>query len=175
MESKTLDKVLDVAGGIAKATANLSEATPKHSKEKTETSSNASTGSQNIQIHMAPEKQVIKPVEKYIQKFPESRPLTPEECELALKIAQMNHGLQSDKQLYFERVTDREWAHKLEVERKNERKRKIRGIIGGLFAALGVGVIGYSVYSDYRGSKNQAMVKKALPERSTVDAEGTVE
>ena len=72
-------------------------------------------------------------------------------------------------------MTDREWAHKLEVERKNERKRKIRGIIGGLFAALGVGVIGYSVYSDYRGSKNQAMVKKALPERSTVDAEGTVE
>ena len=177
MENKTLDKVLDVAGSAAKVMANMSETQKKLPIGDSDNSNNASTGSQNIQIHMdsGRKSKETKPVEKHIHTFPEQRALTTEECELDLKKAQMEYDYKLVQEKYFQKVDEREWLHKLEVEKKNERKRKIRNIIFGVFAAVGVGAFGYSCYCDYRGNKAATGSPKALPQTSTVKSEGKVE
>lgn len=175
MENKTLEKTMDIAGSVAKIAANLSEPKKEINPGDSDNSNNASTGSQNIQIHMdAGKKKEPKPVEKHIHTFPENRPLTTEECELDLKKAQMEHELKMQQELYFQKVDQREWQHKLEVERRNEKKGKIRRIVGGILVAIGAGGIGYSIYADYRDHKNQPVIPKALPETSNVSVEGTV-
>lgn len=176
MENKTLEKVLDVAGSATKLAANLSEAkkeSPKPISDDCDNSNNASTGSQNIQIHMdSGKKKEQKPVEKHIHTFPENRPLTTEECELDLKKAQMEHQIRMEQELYFQKSCDREWEHRIELEKKNEKKGKIRRVIGGILVALGIGTVGYGIYTDYRDHKNRPVAQPKLPE--PVKTEGTV-
>lgn len=183
MENNTLNKTLDTIGNVTKLAANLSE--PKKDIPKpvrpiplhqTDDNSNkASTGSQNIQIHMdTGKKKEPKPVEKHIHEFPENRPLTDQECELALKKAQMDYELRKSEQTYCMKAEDRQWQHRMEVEKKSERRRKIRNGILGVFAALGVGAVGYSFYADYRDGKNRPVVQKAIPEATAVKADGEV-
>ena len=179
MENKTLEKVLDVAGSAAKVAANLSEQKKEAPKAipigDSDNSNNASTGSQNIQISMdTGKKKEPKPVEKHIHTFPENRPLTSEECELDLKKAQMEYELKKSEQTYAMKVNEREWQYKMEQEKKNEKKGKIRRIIGGILVAIGVSAIGYSIYADYRSVQNQPACQKALPEGNPINAEGTV-
>ena len=184
MENKTLEKVLDVAGSATKLAANLSEAKKETTTTKppvlsgdSDNSNNASTGSQNIQIALdTGKKKEPKPVEKHVHVYPENRSLTTEECELDLKKAQMEYDLKIKQQTYFEKVTDRDWHYKLEQEKKNEQKGKIRRIIGGILVAIGVGSVGYSIYADYRDHRNQPVAQKALPEgdSANVTGEGTV-
>ena len=182
MENKTLEKVLDVAGSATKLAANLSEAKKETTTTKppvltgdSDNSNKASTGSQNIQISMdTGKKKEPKPVEKHVHVYPENRPLTSEECELDLKKAQMEYDLKIKQETYFQKCCDREWNERLEQEKKNEQKGKIRRIIGGILVAIGVGSIGYGIYADYRDHKNMPTDQKALPESSGVTAEGTV-
>lgn len=177
MENKTLEKTLDTLGNVTKIAANLSEAKKDIPINKTDdNSNNASTGTQSVNVMVdRGKKKEPKPVEKHIHTFPENRPLTSEECELDLKKAQMEYELKKSEQVYCQKVEERTWQHILEKEKKNERRSKIRRIIGGILIAVGAGSVGYSIYSDYRDRKNAAMVQKALPENSTVKSDGTVE
>lgn len=163
MENKTLEKVLDMAGSATKLAANLSEAKkepkPQPYNQTDDNSNKATTGSQTVVVSMEGKKKEPKPIEKHIHEFPESRALTEQECELALKRAQMEYELKKSEQAYFQQACDRDWRHQLEVEKKNERKGKIRGVIACLLAAIGVGGVGYSIYADYRDHKNNATVK----------------
>lgn len=179
MENKTLEKTLDTLGNVTKIAANLSET--KKDPPKTipvgdsDNSNKATTGSQNIQLHVdTGKKKEPKPVEKHIHEFPENRPLTEQECELALKKAQMEYELKKDAQNQVNKAMDREWELLRERERKNERKAKIRRIVGGILIAAGIGGLGYSIYADYRDNKNATVAPKALPEGNNINAEGTV-
>ena len=182
MENKTLEKVLDMAGSATKIAANLSES-KKETTTKTpvpvgdsDNSNRASTGSQNIQISMdTGKKKEPKPVEKHVHVYPENRALTSEECELDLKKAQMEYDLKIKQEAYFQKSCDREWQRQMELEKKNEKKGKIRRIVGGILIAIGVGGLGYSIYADYRDHKNAANIPKALPESGSVAADGKVE
>ena len=172
MENKTLEKTMDLAGSVAKIAANLSE---KKEPQKTpigdsDNSNNASTGSQNIQIHMGDDKTKEPPVEKHIHEFPDNRSLTTEECDLALKKAQMDFELKKRAQDQVNKAMDRDWQHRLEVERKNERKGKIRRIIGGILVAVGACGIGYSIYADYRDHKNMPVAQTPVQENSNTKA-----
>jgi hypothetical protein len=175
MENKTFEKTMDIAGSVAKIAANLSETKkeePKHIPVGDSDNSNrASTGSQNIQIHMGSEKDKdIEPIEKHIHEFPEQRSLTTEECDLALKKAQMEFELKKRSQDQINKTMDREWQHRLEQEKKDERKGKIRRIIGGILVAIGVGSVGYSIYADYRDHKNMPVAQTPVQENSNAKA-----
>lgn len=177
MENKTLEKTLDTLGNVTKLAANLSEVkpakvTPLHQSD--DNSNKATTGTQSVNVVLdTGKKKEQKPVEKHIHTFPEQRPLTNDECQLDLQKAQMDYELQKSQQLFQQRVADREWQHHLEQEKKAERKGKIRNIIIGCFAVLGIGGFGYSMWLDYkRGNTQQA--PKALPETSVVKTEGEV-
>ena len=178
MENKTLEKTMDLAGSVAKIAANLSE---KKEQPKvippiagdSDNSNKASTGSQNIQIHMGSEKDKdAELVEKHVHEFPENRALTTDECDLALKKAQMAYDIQKRAQDQVNKAMDREWQHRLEKEKKNERKGKIRRIFGGILVALGVSAIGYSVYADYRDHKGQAVAPTEVPKANNTNAGG---
>lgn len=181
MENNMLEKTMDTLGNVTKIAANLSEA--KKTTEKavpvrplnSDDSNNAQTGNQsvNIKVESGHKAKEPKPVEKHIHEFPENRPLTSEECELALKKAQMDYELKKSEQVHYEKVDDREWLHRLEVEKKNERKGKIRRVVAGILCALGAGAVGYSVYADYRNGKFKTTAPK-LPTEATVKADGDV-
>lgn len=180
METKTVEKILDIAGSTTKLAANLSEQKPKEASKpqpyhQTDDNSNkATTGTQSVVISMDSKKKDPKPIEKHIHEFPENRPLTSEECELALKKAQMDYELQKSEQQYLIKRDERAWQHQMEVEKKNERKGKVRRIIGGILVALGAGAVGYSIYTDYRDHKNQPVVPRPLPEGAPVKVDGEV-
>lgn len=178
MENKTLEKTMDLAGNAMKLAANLSEKkdpkpTPTH---KTDDNSNkATTGTQSVNVMVdSGKKREPKPVEKHIHTFPENRALTSEECELDLKKAQMEYELKKSEQIFNQKWDERNWQHRLEQEKKNEKRGKIRRIIGGILVAVGVSAVGYSIYSDYRDHRNQQETPKALPENNNVVGEGTV-
>ena len=179
MENKTVEKTMDMMGNVVKIAANLSEAkkeTPKPAPlHQTDDNSNkATTGSQNVVVSLDNgKKREPKPVEKHIHTYPENRPLTSEECELDLKKATMEYNLKLMEQQYVIERDKRNWQHQMEQEKKNERKGKIRRIIGGILVAIGVGYAGYSVYSDYRNSKANTPAP-ALPSPEPVKTEGTV-
>ena len=176
MENKTLEKTIDMMNSSLKLASNLTEKKdpPKHIPQKSsdDNSNNAQTGSQSVNVVLdTGKKKEPKPVEKHIHEFPENRPLTTEECELALKKAQMEYDLKVAQERFDEKCYDREWQHRMEVEKKNERKGKIRRIIGGILVALGAGGVGYSIYADYRDHK---INQKALPAAEPVKCEGDV-
>lgn len=178
MESKTIEKTMDMASSAMKLAANLSEKKPapeppRHIRPD-DNSNNATTGSQSVNVVLdTGKKKEPKPVEKHIHTFPENRPLTTEECELALKREQMAYELEKAKQEHLIRMDNLEWQHRLEVERKNERKNKIRRAIGGILVALGVGGTCWCAYTDYKHNKAAAVPAKHIPE-TTVKAEGEV-
>ena len=179
MENNTIEKIIDVTGNMAKAAANLSEIKkepkPRPISQTDDNSNKASTGSQNVQIHMdSGKRKDPKPVEKHVHVFPENRALTTEECELDLKKAEMEYNLKTKEEEYFQKCCDRDWQHRLEVEKKDEKKGKIRRVIGGILVAIGAGCIGYGIYADYRDNKNKSMAPKALPETSAVAVDGEV-
>ena len=179
MENKTVEKTMDMMGNVVKIAANLSEAkkeTPKPAPlHQTDDNSNkATTGSQNVVVSLDNgKKREPKPVEKHIHTYPENRPLTSEECELDLKKATMEYNLKLMEQQYVIEMNKRNWQHQMEQEKKNERKGKVRRIIGGILVAIGVGYAGYSVYSDYRNSKANTTAP-ALPSPEPVKADGEV-
>ena len=179
MENKTLEKVLDIAGSTTKLAANLSEVKTEKKPQplnKTDDNSNkAQTGSQSVNVMVGSgHKKEPRPIEeKHIHVFPENRALTSEECELDFKKAQMEYELKSRQETYFQKCCDREWQHQMEVDKKNEKKRKIRRIVAGILCTLGIGATGYSIWSDYKHSKTVVPAQK-LPETGTVKAEGDV-
>lgn len=172
MEKKTIEKTFDMANNISKIAANLTDKKPIPIRKE---EAKNSTGSQSVivSVDKGPKKDP-KPITINEHIFPENRPLTEEECDMYLKKAQMEYDLKMSKQAYFEKATDRDWQHQIEQEKKDERKTKIRRVIGGLLVALGVSAVGYSIYSDYRDNKNSAVDSKTLPEGNTINAEGTV-
>ena len=171
METKTLEKVLDVAGNTAKIAANLSEAkkeTPKPFSQTDDNSNKATTGSQTVVVSMDGKKKDQKPVEKHIHTFPEARALTNIECDVAMRKAQMDYELEKMKFEHTVEMDDREWKYNLERERKNEKKRRIHDIIAGIFGLCCVGGIGYAIYADSRDHKAMA------PSTEPFQTEGTV-
>ena len=172
METNTVDKVLDLAGNGIKLAANISEKKPEP-KPKSDANSNASTGNQNVHITMdTGKKREPKPIEKHIHEFPDNRPLTNEECELALKKAQMDFDLKKSEQSYYQKANDREWQHQMEVEKKNEKRRKIRNIIAGVLGVFGAGAIGYSIWTDIRDHKGGPVAAPQIPENGNTNPDG---
>jgi len=177
MDNKIIEKTLDVVGNAAKLGANLTEQKKEKPNPKSvpQTDDNSNKASQNIQIALdTGKKKEPKPVEKHIHTFPENRPLTSEECELDLKKAQMEYELKKSEQTYAMKVNEREWQYKMEQEKKNEKKGKIRRIIGGILVAIGISTVGYSIYADYRDHRNQQVAPPALPAPEPVKADGEV-
>ena len=157
MDNNMLEKTMDTIGNATKIVANLTD-TKKVEKSNPkpigQVDDDSNKANQNIQIRMdTGKRKEPKPVEKHIHEFPENRPLTELECELALKRAQMDYELKKSEQQFNQQTYNREWEHKLAVERKNSRKELFRRIVAGCFAALGVGAVCYGVYSDYKHGK----------------------
>ena len=174
MANLDINKAVEAMGNVAKLGANLSEAqkdkTPHVVTSSTDDSNNAATGNQTVQISVDNGKRKDpKPVENHIHTFPEARALTPQECDLDWKKAQLEADIKRQQMADEQRVSDRQWQHRLEVEKKEDRKRKIAGIIAGVFSALGIGCIGYAVYADYRDAKAAANAPK-LSEPVKVEA-----
>lgn len=171
-------KMMDTLGNVTKLAANLSEAqkTPRMVSSSTDDSNNAATGNQTVQISVegSGKRKDLKPIEKHIHTFPEARALTDQECDLAWKKAMLDADIQKAQMAYDQRVCDRQWQHKLEQEKKAERKRKIGGIIAAVCGALGVGCFGYAVYCDYRDSKNAAAAGTTASAGEPVKVEATV-
>ena len=167
-KNNTLEKTMDIAGSAIKLAANLSEAKkeppkPQPFHQTDDNSNKASTGSQTVVVSMDGKKKEQKPVEKHVHEFPEQRALTIEECDLALKKAQMDYELKKSEQVFSQKFMERDWQHQMEQEKKNEKKGKIRRIIGGILVALGAGAVGYSIYADYRDNKNKPAPVETKP------------
>ena len=178
MANLDINKAVEAMGNVAKLGANLSEAqkdkTPHVVTSSTDDSNNAATGNQTVQISVDKGKRKDpKPVETHIHTFPEARALTPQECDLEWKKTALAADIKREQMAYEQRVSDRQWQHRLEVEKKEDRKRKIAGIIAGVFSALGIGCIGYAVYADYRDAKN-ACAAPAPVNAEPVKVEATV-
>lgn len=176
MDNKIMEKTIETIGNVTKVAANLSDASKKEPERKSDNKSNASGGSNNIQLHVdTGNKKEPRPIEKHIHEFPESRPLTNEECELALKKAQMDFNLRKCEQDYFQYQDKREYEHQRELERKREKRSKIKFAIASIFCVGAAGYFGYSAYSEYKRNKFAPAPK--LPEASPapVNTEGTVE
>lgn len=150
--------MLDTVNNVTKLAANLSEKKePTHITHSTDDSNRASAGNQTVQIALdGGKKKEPKPVEKHIHTFPEGRALTTEECDLAWKKAQLEADIQRQQMAYVQRCDDREWEHRMQLEKKEQRKRRVAGVIAGVCAALGIGCAGYGIYADYRDRKNAA-------------------
>ena len=175
MEKKDmLKKTMDIAGDVVKIAANASE---KQAGGPTDNSTRndqkTTTGSQNIQIQLdTQKKREPRPIEKHIHEFPDNRAMTEAECDLALKKAQMEYELMKSEQLHSQVCQNREWEHKLEVEKKNEKKRKVRSIIAGVLAAIGAGYTGYTIWSDYKRNKNATVTPTPVPQASDTTTGG---
>ena len=186
MENKTIEKTMDLAGNAIKLAANLSEAKKEQQNPKpvplTQTddnSNNAQTGNQSVVVSVEKSrKKEPKPIEKHVHEFPENRALNEQECDLAFNKAKMEYDLEKMRIEHNIRMDNMAWQHRLEQEKKNERKGKVKRIIGGILVALGVGTVGYSLYSDYRDHKNMPVPQPApaaLPAPEPVKAKGKVE
>lgn len=179
MGMETLEKTMEFAGNAMKLAANMTDKkievvnhNTKDPKKLTDDNSNkASTGAQTVVVSMDGKKKDPKPIEKHVHTFPETRPLTTEECELDLDKAKMEYELRKSELEYSIEKDKREWQYHIEQERKNERKGVFRRFIGGVLVALGVGAVGYGVYTGIRDAKNQ----QNTPTPEPVKAEGTVE
>ena len=181
MEStNNLDKILDTMSSVTKLAANVTEkkSVPalKPLNHTSDDSNKATTGSQSVNLVVdTGKKKEPKPVEKHIHEFPDNRALTEQECELALKKAQMEYDIKREEQLWTMKVEDRNWQHKIEQEKKYEKSKKRAGILAAIFAALGVGCIGYGVYRDFKHGQNsgnctisvKTVPAPALPETTT--------
>ena len=173
MENNKLEKSIDLAGDIVKLAANITDPkkkAPRHPRATIDEgdkihSPQTTTGSQNIHIDVGGKKDAdIKPVEKHIHEFPDNRPMTEKECDLALEKAKMDYELKKADQEFNQKAYNREYEHRLEVEKKNEKRRKIRNIIAGLLAAGGVGYFGYSLWTDHRNHKTGTAAPEKIPE-----------
>lgn len=194
-KNNNMQKITETLGDAMKLAANLSEAT-KNTKPVVPDNSNNSNPNQTVQIQIAdpgkhekekePPKVIHqKPVTHIHKDFPDSRALTDKECELALQKAKMANELEQQRmqyRQYQDELDRRERKEREEYERKqaeerrirNEKKARIRGIIGACLAALGVGVVGYSVYTDNRDRRRMACAGGPNGQ-STIKVEGTVE
>lgn len=118
--------------------------------------------------------------------FPNDRALTDKECELSLEKAKLQHSLEvqrfeyrkfQDEVLRKDRLA-REAQERKDKEEKilrEEKKAKRRTIIGSIFAALGVGLVGYSMYQDHKNNQTQHMNQVPQTPHIPLQGEGTVE
>lgn len=185
MEKIDMNGVVNTLGSAVKLAANLSEKKP----EVTDSSNNTVTNpNQTVQIQIKDEKkEEPKPMiihdkqETHIHKeFPEERALTDSECALAkerLRVQEQKDIREFEFKKYkydldrkdMEALQNRVQQYYEKQEAKNEKRRKVRIILGGIFAALGATAIGYSIYADNRNAKmNTTQSKPALPESSVI-------
>ena len=190
-----MGKITETLGDAVKLAANLSEATKKDPMRNISDNSNntQSNPNQTVQIQIsdkeketADKKPVIireKPETHIHHDFPEGRALTDKECELSLKKAEMENRLKEKEMEYQSYREDQERHDRLiheEQERKereerrirNEKRAKVRGIVVACLAALGIGVIGYSVYKDSKNGGGNATIHFST---NPVQGEGKVE
>lgn len=190
-------KFSETFGDAIKLAANLSESV-KDKKDISSYPDNNSISSTNpnqqVQIHIGENdsKKKEEPViihekpETHIHKdFPDDRSMTDKECDLALEKAKMENNLKIE-QLKFEqykydiermdRLDREEKKRKDDIERRkrDEKKAKIRGIIGGVLAVLGAGYFGYSVYRGNRYYRTGAMDPQKT-DSPVISTEGTVQ
>lgn len=197
MEKKNIsvEKITETLGDAVKLAATLSEATKKDSNMQRlsdDSNNNQSNPNQQVQIHIGEQernkdKEKEKPIiihekpETHIHKdFPDDRPLSDKECDLALEKAKMDNALKNKEleyKQYREEQERRDRRLREEVERKekeaqrvkNEKKAKVRGIIASALGIIGAIGVGYSIYRDNR-NKGTDMANSTV-----INGEGKVE
>lgn len=189
-----MNKITETLGDAVKLAANLSDVSKKmpHNSDDSNTNSTTSNPNQTVQIQIADptkeeqKKPVVireKPQTHIHKEFPDNRALTDAECNLALKKAQMDNDLKIkviEYRTYREEQDRADRLRKEDIERKEreerrireEKKAKVRTIIGTVLAALGIGVVGYSIYADHKnGSAGKASIHITT---TPVQGEGTI-
>lgn len=200
IKNESKQKFSETLGDAMRLSANLSELVkgrnddilrPRNSDDSNTAASNPN---QQVQIHIGdPEnKKKEEPVvihekpETHIHKeFPDERALSDKECELALAKAKMEQEYKIREMEYNQYKYDQERQDRLAREAqkrkddeekriKNEKKAKVRRIIGAVVAIFGAGYLGYSVYRDHRNNGTVQMdTTQTAP--NPISAEGTVE
>lgn len=197
----------EALGNALKLAANLSDVVKMKPNVEPDNSNNANTQqnpNQTVQIKIGdsekpktvgnrcyiPAKVVRKQPETHIHKdFPDNRALTEAECNLALEKAKMENALkiqQMEYRKFMDEICRKDRLAKEEQERKdreerrkkNEKKAKVKAIIGGIFAVLGAGALGYAIWSDSKkGSCNCGTPKLTITATpmNPIHAEGDVE
>ena len=201
MDSNGLQKVVDLGLNVSKVAANLSETAKRDKSPKQENHPQKETTNQphnqTVEVKVGgdlgnPNQQpkiVKEKSETHIHKhFPDNRELSEKECELEkyrLELEYKDKQAERDYRMIIENNRRREqkerdeYAHKQEELRRERQAKssKTRKIIGGILFGLGVGLAGYSVYSDIRSNRSAGLAlptqEKAAPKK-LIKAEGTV-
>lgn len=158
--------IVEGLNNVTKLAANMTA--PK--KEETKMDSKSSCGGNNINIKLGDDekKEPQKIVEEHIHEFPENRAMTDAECNLALKRADMEYRLKEERLRQDIINEEREYKMKQDKAERAAKRGKIRDIIGGICAVLGIGAVGYGVYKYYTTPVQPAPVN-AIPVTGTVD------
>lgn len=179
MEKVNMNGVVDTLGDALKLAANLTDKADR--KAAADNSNNTiSTPNQTVQIQLASDnskkeseqsaiRKPQKPVIIVKKDFPENRPLTPEECSLALEREKMANAYKIQEFEYrklMDEITrrdrlakeERDRKDKEEREKKAEKWRKIKTVIACVAGVLGAGAVGYSMYLDSKTTVNSAPI-----------------
>ena len=203
MESTNVQKFTETLGDAVKLAANLSEVTKKENKMQhisDDSNNNQSNPNQTVQIQIAdqntkdiPPKIIHHKPETHVHKeFPDNRALTDKECELSLEKAKMENTLKMKEMEFNSYRADQDRRDRLareELDRKEkearrlkeERKWKIKAIVGGIFGVVSAALVGYGIFTDYNSKRNlvqntQVFEKTtAAPVNPVIPGEGKVD
>lgn len=181
--ANNMGKVMDALCDVTKLATNLTEAgkEKKMVHNSDDSNNNESNPNQNVQIHIGDTPKAGSEKKAYIIKekpvihkeFPDNRALTDEECKVALEKARMEQELKY-REMDFQRqrmeIERQDRLHQEEYIRKQdeqkqaqlEKRRKIRNIVGTVLGCLGIGCIGYGMYTDYK-TKTAAIAAGVTP------------
>ena len=88
----------------------------------------------------------------------------------AYRIKEMEYKEYYQKIERDDRLERERYERKIKEESmaKKEKRAKINKIIGCIFAALGAGVVGYGIYSDYKSQHNAANSSTVIHTDATI-------
>jgi hypothetical protein len=198
MDANNMQKVVELGLNASKIAANLSEAAKRDkqapkpdNRPPKETTNQPHTQTVEVKVGDGgnnPPKVIKEKSETHIHKhYPDGREMSKDECDLERyrldleyrdKEAERQFRLLMEEHRRADQKERDDYARKMEEERKAEQKKTRRRnvIIGGILAGLGVGLTGYSVYTDFRNSQRDRLAlptQKAAPKK-LIKGEGSV-
>ena len=195
MDASTLIKGLEAVNNMSKLAANLTtkeKETPIEKRSFKEGDKTNQPHTQTVEVKVGEQGNqkpyiVHEKKETHIHKpFPDSRELSEKECEVETlrlkldaeaKMAELDFRRWQAEEDRKER-REREENAKKERDRKRAEDKKFmrRMLIGtGIAGAIGLGLVGYSMYADSRRSSSRRLAVPAPQTTLTIEAEGSVE
>lgn len=191
-----IQKGLNVVDNLSKLAANMTD--PANKTQKKEGKQVYREGDQTNQAHNQTVEVKVgdgsgsaqKPVvlkekkETHIHKpYPDARNLTTEECEVEkmriqcendYKMRELEYRRWQEEELRKERKEKEEYERKQREEREiRRRKSERRGFIAaGVLGAIGLGCLGYSIYTDYRSARGSGLALPAPKSELTIKYTG---